>query len=124
MIAEQKVDLIKQYEKDYFEKTGERIFIKISQTPEYSEVQKYVNGYICKYNVILGLKMKISSNQTDKLHLLRWKLRKKFHLTDKEIAYFCKCDRTSVLKSVKKVNSYIDTKDETFLSRFSLEISE
>lgn len=124
MTPEEKIDLIKGYEKDYFSKTRERLHIKVPGVVEYDEIQKYVNNFICKYNIILGRRVKISSKETDKIHLLRWKLKKKFYLMDKEIAYFSKCDKSNVQNSINRVDGYIKTGDERFLSRYSLEVSE
>lgn len=115
-------ELLQNYIKDYFEKTGRKIKIVHVDAPDYEEVGKYVNNYICKYNVILGCRKSIES---DKIHLLRWVLSTKFNLTPKEVAHYTKSNRTTLYNSLKVVNGYLEKKDEKFLELFGkLNISQ
>lgn len=124
MTEKEKRILMEEYEKDFFEKTGEKITVKYQGVPEYEEVQKYVNNYICKYNVVLGGNTQRNPVEADKIHMLRWYLKCKFRLTEKEIGYYTKCKRSNVYNSVDKVNNYLKNSDEKFITLYDLVMSE
>lgn len=122
MIKEEKLELIKGYEDDYFQRTGERIKVEWMASDS-EKVTKYINSYIYRNRVFLDSKIKLAHEDAEKLHLLRWILKYKFFIPEREIGIYTKCDRTYVYKSLKVAQGLIDTEDCRFIKIFNLEMS-
>jgi hypothetical protein len=120
-------EIIKEYEEDFFKKTGKRIQITYNESIYIEDIKKYISNMVCKYNIFISSESKhkgrtigTTDEQSNKIHLLRWDLSRRFKLNNSQIGKLLNCDRQSVRSSLVKVNSYIQTNDEKFMQVYNL----